>query len=165
MPSILQFIIETTKPTMPKVQFQNHNTREVQNSKINFALDLLHKLVSLHMKLFFVPNLLHQKKMVLVTLVSLKKTQDTRGNFFNLELKGNFEFASIFFAFRKCLLCLFVFVVSFAKTQYWNPFFFNFMNNSIREKQLGAFGNTSLPKSIKTKQNKPRNALDKPKIC
>jgi hypothetical protein len=36
------------------------------------------------------------------------------------------------------------------------------MNNSIREKQLGTFGK-NLPKNIKTKQNKPRNALDKPK--
>jgi hypothetical protein len=77
--------------------------------------------------------------------------QDTRGNSFSLELKGNFEFAAVFCAFRKCLLCFFVFVVSFAKTQYWNLFFFNLMNNSIREKHLSTFENTSLPKKYQDK--------------
>jgi len=37
-----------------------------------------------------------------------------------------FKFAPVFFAFRKCPSCLFVFVVSFAKTQYHNPEFSNF---------------------------------------
>lgn len=49
-----------------------------------------------------------------------------------------------------CVCCL------FCKTQYWNPFFFNFMNNFIKKKQLSTFGNTSLPKKYldKTKQTK-----------
>jgi hypothetical protein len=114
---------------MPKVHRQNHNTHEAQISKTNFVPNLPHKLVSLqpNSRTAFVPNLFHklstlckpssQKKLVSITLISLKKTQDIRRNSFNLELKGNFEFASVFFAFMKCLLCLFVFVVSFAKTQ------------------------------------------------
>lgn len=67
-------------------------------SQIGFVSDLPHKLVGLWTFL--------AKKFPLVTFASLKKTHNTRGNFLNLELKSNFEFVHVFFAFWKCTSCL-----------------------------------------------------------
>jgi hypothetical protein len=101
-------LAQSSKQTLlnPKTFFTNY-FRPRPFSQIGLVSDLPHKLVGL--RNFLAKNTCFSHD----TRIVKKKTQDTRGNSFDPELRSNFEFALVFFAFRKCPSCLFLFIISF----------------------------------------------------